>query len=82
VIPWGTKVFILHVRGCFVEVEVVFEGGVFKPLSKVNLPEGTRGKVIIRAKLSERLRNYVGLLRQVNDEEAYHDYILERTSVH
>ncbi len=29
------------------EVEVVYENGVFKPLKKVNIKEGTHGKVII-----------------------------------
>jgi len=28
-------------------IEVVYEGGVFRPLGRVELPEGTRGVVVI-----------------------------------
>jgi len=28
-------------------IEVIYENGVFKPLKKINLPNNTRGKVIV-----------------------------------
>ena len=43
-------------------IEVVYEGGVFKPLEKVHLEEGERMKV----KIEERrgiLENYAGFIK-------------------
>jgi len=34
-------------------IEVIYEDGVFKPLQKIDLPEKTRGQVIIKEKFLE-----------------------------
>ncbi|MDK2463647.1 MAG: antitoxin family protein [Candidatus Korarchaeota archaeon] len=39
-------------------IEAVYEGGVFRPLRKVDLPEGKRVRVLIRTERSPK-----GLLR-------------------
>lgn len=39
------------------EIEVIYEKGVFKPLQKVNLKEGVRGKIKI---ISEELETLKG----------------------
>ncbi len=38
------------------EIEVIYEKGVFKPLQKVNLKEGMRGKIKIISEELEKLR--------------------------
>ena len=40
------------------EVEVVYENGVFKPVKKVNLKEGTHGKVIIEPGLADVIESF------------------------
>ncbi len=40
------------------EVEVVYENGVFKPLKKVNLKEGTHGKVIVELGLADIIERF------------------------
>ncbi|AFL95186.1 hypothetical protein CL1_0983 [Thermococcus cleftensis] len=40
------------------EVEVVYENGVFKPLKKVRLKEGTHGKVIIELGLADIIESF------------------------
>ncbi|QDA32232.1 DUF104 domain-containing protein [Thermococcus indicus] len=40
------------------EVEVVYENGVFKPLKKVNLKEGTHGKVILELGLADIIEKF------------------------
>ena len=43
------------------EIEVVYEKGVFKPLQKVNLKEGVRGRIKIIPEELEKLRGkYAG----------------------
>ena len=41
------------------EIEVIYENGVFKPLQKVNLKEGMRGRIKILEEL-ENLRGKYG----------------------
>jgi predicted DNA-binding antitoxin AbrB/MazE fold protein len=41
------------------EIEVIYENGVFKPLQKVNLKEGMRGRINISEEL-ENLRGKYG----------------------
>lgn len=48
------------------EIEVIYEKGVFKPLQKVNLKEGTRIKIVgytrsDRESLSELARKFAGI---------------------
>ena len=40
------------------EVEVVYENGVFKPLKKVKLKEGTHGKVILELGLADIIEKF------------------------
>ncbi|NJE04330.1 antitoxin family protein [Thermococcus sp. MV11] len=40
------------------EVEVVYENGVFKPLKKVRLKEGTHRKVIIELGLADIIESF------------------------
>ncbi len=40
------------------EVEVVYENGVFKPLKKVNIKEGTHGKVILELGLADIIEKF------------------------
>ncbi len=43
------------------EIEVIYEKGVFKPLQKVNLKEGVRGRIMIISEELEKLRGkYAG----------------------
>ena len=43
------------------EIEVIYEKGVFKPLQKVNLKEGMRGRIKIIPEELEKLRGkYAG----------------------
>jgi len=40
------------------EVEVIYEDGVFKPLKKVNIKEGTHGRVIIELGLADIIERF------------------------
>lgn len=40
------------------EVEVIYEDGVFKPLKKVNIKEGTHGKVILELGLADIIEKF------------------------
>ncbi|OFV67736.1 MAG: protein belonging to Uncharacterized protein family UPF0165 [Candidatus Syntrophoarchaeum caldarius] len=69
------------------EIEVIYEGGVFKPLEKVELREGE--KVVIEVKdiflLREKLKKYSGILKmKITSEELdelYHQYLSERSDI-
>ncbi len=57
------------------EVEVVFENGVFKPLSPIKLKEGTRAKVILKSShILETARKY----RTKVDVDVMKQFIEER----
>lgn len=55
------------------EIEVVYEKGVFKPLRKVNLKEGTRLKLRMGAEtvqeILQKLRTLEPLNVKIDDEE-------------
>ncbi len=66
-------------------IKAVYKNGVFKPLDKVDLPEGIKVEIVI-ADPQEAIRRYAGALRELKNlknidwEEAYHEYILKRVS--
>jgi predicted DNA-binding antitoxin AbrB/MazE fold protein len=68
-------------------IEVVYEKGVFKPLTPMEkeIPEGTKVKIEIKNLLKERLRKYKGILKaKVSSEELnelYYQYVAERTDI-
>ncbi|NOR78128.1 MAG: DUF104 domain-containing protein [Methanophagales archaeon] len=68
-------------------IEVVYEKGVFKPLTPMEkeIPEGTKVKIEIKDLLKERLRKYKGILKAKvsSDElnELYYQYVAERTDI-
>ena len=68
-------------------IEVVYENGVFKPLTPMEkeIPEGTKVKIEIKDLLKERLRKYKGILKAKvsSDElnELYYQYVAERTDI-
>jgi predicted DNA-binding antitoxin AbrB/MazE fold protein len=68
-------------------IEVVYERGVFKPLTPLEkeISEGTKVKIEIKDLLKERLRKYKGILKvKVSSEELnelYHQYVAERTDI-
>jgi predicted DNA-binding antitoxin AbrB/MazE fold protein len=68
-------------------IEVVYEKGVFKPLTPMEkeIPEGTKVKIEIKDLLKERLRKYKGILKaKVSSEELnelYYQYVAERTDI-
>ena len=43
-------------------IEVIYENGVFKPLSPVNLPEGTRGRIEIDSR-TEVINKVFGIFK-------------------
>ena len=56
------------------EIEVVYEKGVFKPLQKVNLKEGTRGKIKIISEDLEKLRGkYAGKIDYEKEIDEIYD---------
>ena len=68
-------------------IEVIYEKGVFKPLTSMEkeIPEGTKVKIEIKDLLKERLRKYKGILKaKVSSEELnelYYQYVAERTDI-
>ena len=40
------------------EIEVIYENGVFKPLKKIKLKEGARGKVIVSMGIADILERF------------------------
>jgi len=68
-------------------IEVVYEKGVFKPLTPMGkgIPEGTKVKIEIKDLLKEQLRKYKGILKvKVSSEELnelYYQYVAERTGI-
>ena len=68
-------------------IEVVYERGVFKPLTPLEkeISEGTKVKIEIKDLVKERLRKYKGILKvKVSSEELnelYHQYVAERTDI-
>jgi predicted DNA-binding antitoxin AbrB/MazE fold protein len=40
------------------EIEVVYEKGVFKPLKKVKLKEGTHGRVIVKIGIADVIESF------------------------
>jgi len=56
------------------EIEVVYEKGVFKPLQKVNLKEGARGKIKIISEELEKLRGkYAGKIDYEKEIDEIYD---------
>ncbi|MCK4397760.1 MAG: antitoxin family protein [Halobacteriota archaeon] len=68
-------------------IEVVYEKGMFKPLTPMEneISEGTKVKIEIKDLLKERLRKYKGILKaKVSSEELnelYYQYVAERTDI-
>lgn len=56
------------------EVEVVYENGVFKPLKKVNLKEGTHGKVILELGLADIIERF----GEKVEKDALREFLEER----
>ena len=50
-------------------VEAVYEKGVLKPLSSVNLEEGREYKVIVEEDVDELIKKYKGVLGKSSAEE-------------
>jgi predicted DNA-binding antitoxin AbrB/MazE fold protein len=59
-------------------IEVVYEDGVFKPLEKVDLKEGTKFPVTIAK--SDLLKKYRGMLGKV-DEEMLKEFELDANDI-
>ncbi|MGD2248037.1 MAG: antitoxin family protein [Candidatus Methanofastidiosia archaeon] len=56
------------------EIAVIYKNGVFKPLKKVNLKEGVRGKIKITSEELERLRGkYAGKINYNEETDEIHD---------
>ena len=70
-------------------IEVVYEDGVFKPLTPMEkeIPEGTKVKIEIKdfSLLKGGLKKYKGILKaKVSSEELnelYYQYVSERTDI-
>ncbi|MCK4734656.1 MAG: antitoxin family protein [Methanophagales archaeon] len=60
-------------------IEVVYEKGVFKPLEKVEIPEGT--KMPITLTRSDALKRYRGILGKV-DEKLLKEFELEANDIY
>ena len=56
------------------EIEVIYEDGVFRPLKKLDLKEGTRGKIRLKRDIIKETfgilkgKNLSKLLEEVEDE--------------
>jgi predicted DNA-binding antitoxin AbrB/MazE fold protein len=67
-------------------IEVVYEDGVFKPLTPMEkkIPEGTKVEIEIKD-LKKRLKKYKGILKvKISSEELnelYNQYVSERTDI-
>ncbi|MGB7532728.1 MAG: antitoxin family protein [Halobacteriota archaeon] len=59
-------------------IEVVYEKGVFKPLEKVEIPDGT--KIPIKITKSDKLKKYRGILGEV-DEKLLKEFELEANDI-
>ena len=56
------------------EIEVIYEKGVFRPLQKVNLKEGVRGRIKIISEELEKLRGkYAGEIDYHKEIDEIHD---------
>lgn len=56
------------------EIEVIYEKGVFKPLQKVNLKEGARGRIRIISEELEKLRGkYAGKIDYEKEIDEIYD---------
>ncbi len=60
--------------GLMEEVEVVYENGVFKPLKKVSLKEGTHGKVIVELGLADIIEKF----SEKVEKDALREFLGER----
>ncbi|AEH25480.1 antitoxin family protein [Pyrococcus yayanosii] len=61
-------------------IEAVYEGGVIKPLKPLNLKEGQKIRIEIMGDFIEDSFGIVKLKVNLKElEEAYHEYLLERT---
>jgi len=49
-------------------IEVVFRDGVFKPLKKIDLPNDTRGKVIIERKKVSNVEYFEKIVEELTKE--------------
>jgi len=56
------------------EIEVVYENGVFKPLKKVKLKEGTHGKVIVKMGIADIIENFSRKVKK----DALQEFLEER----
>lgn len=56
------------------EIEVVYEKGVFRPLKKVRLREGTHGKVIVKVGIADVIENFSRKVKK----DALQEFLEER----
>ncbi len=66
------------------KVRVRYEKGVLVPIDKLDLEEGEILEIEIKDRLSNRLQEFMGIVKARNSdtlEEAYYDYLLERSGV-
>jgi predicted DNA-binding antitoxin AbrB/MazE fold protein len=61
-------------------IKAVYRNGVFKPLEKLELPDGTEVEIVVR-KAGPILKKYAGILKKSDyDWEAeYYEHVQERT---
>lgn len=60
-------------------IKAIYRKGVFKPIEKVELPEGAEVEVILKDPKAI-IRRYAGILKKSEHdwEEEYYEYIQER----
>ena len=56
------------------EIEVVYEKGVFKPLKRVKLKEGTHGRVVIKMGIADVIENFSRKVKK----DALQEFLEER----
>ena len=65
------------------KIKVKYQNGILIPLEKIDLREGEILEVEIKELPSKRLSKYVGIVKKKDLnvlEEAYYDYVIDRTN--
>ena len=65
------------------KIKVKYQNGILIPLEKIDLKEGEILEVEIKDLPSKKLSKYIGIVKKKDLnmlEEAYHDYVVSRTS--
>ena len=67
-------------------IEVVYEKGVFKPLTpiedKIKIPEGTKVTIEIKDEVGKRLGKYKGILKATINSEELHELYYHLSLIH